>query len=82
VSVDIVGEEEVQLPHRDIDVVGVHAEAGVEAVRGLFQPLTVRALQGDSLEQDHLHQVQPPHLEYRIIVRDRSLLSVLFGGQP
>ena len=63
VGVDIVGEEEVQLPHRDVDVVGVHTEAGVQAVRGLFQPLTVRALQGDSLEQDHLHQVQPPHLE-------------------
>jgi hypothetical protein len=57
VGVDVVGQEEVQLPHRDIDVVGVDTEAGVEAVRGLFQPLSIRALQGHSLEQDHLHQV-------------------------
>ena len=64
-GVDEVGEEEVELPDGDVDVVGVDAEAGVEAVGGLFQPLPIRALQGHRLEQDHLHQVQPPHLHIR-----------------
>ncbi len=61
-SIHVVGEEEVQLPDGDVDVVGVDTEAGVEAVGGLLQPLPVRALQRDSLEQDDLHQVQPPNL--------------------
>ena len=29
----------------------------------LLQPLPVSALQGHRLEQDHLHQVQAPHLQ-------------------
>ena len=57
VSIDIVGQEEVELPHGDVDVVGVDAEARVEAVGRLLQPLSVCALQRDCLEEDHLHQV-------------------------
>ena len=33
VRVDVVGEEEVELPHRNVDVVWVDAESRVEAVR-------------------------------------------------
>ena len=36
VGVDEVGEEEVELPDGDVDVVGVDTEAGVEAVRRLL----------------------------------------------
>ena len=63
-SVDKIGEEEVELPDGDVDVVGVDTEGGMEAVGGLLKPLPVLALQGHRLEQDHLHQVQPPHLQY------------------
>ncbi len=49
-GVDEVGEEEVQFPHGDVDMVGVDTEAGVETVRGLFQPLPICTLQGHSLE--------------------------------
>ncbi len=56
-SIDIVCQEEVKLPHGDVDVVGVDTEAWMEAVRTFFQPLPVRALQGDCLEQDDLDKV-------------------------
>ncbi len=56
-SIDIVCQEEVQLSHRDVDVVGVDTEARVEAVGTLFQPLSIRALQGDCFEQDDLDKV-------------------------
>jgi hypothetical protein len=65
VGIDIVGEEEVQLPDGDVDVVRVDTEAGMEAVRRLFQPLTICTLQGHSLEEDNLNQIQPPHLQYK-----------------
>ncbi len=55
--VDIVCQEEVQLPHGDVDVVGVDTEARVEAVGTFFQPLPVRALQGDCFEQNDLDKV-------------------------
>ena len=60
---DVVGEEEVELPDGDVDVVRVDTEAGVQTVRGLLQPLPVCALQGNSFKQDHLNQVKAPHLE-------------------
>jgi hypothetical protein len=62
VGIDKVSKEEVQLPDGDVDVVRVDTEAGMEAVRRLFQPLAIRTLQGDSLEKDNLYQIQPPHL--------------------
>ena len=85
VCVDIVGQEEIQLPDGDVDVVRVDTERGMEAVGGLFQPLPVSALQGDSLEQDHLHQVQPPYLEIQFnsilyFISHRSIQYVLFSS--
>ena len=62
VRVDVVGQEEVQLPNGHVDVVGVDAESGMETIGRLFQPLSVRTLQGHCLEQNHLHQIKPPNL--------------------
>ena len=57
VGADVVGEEEVELPDGDVDVVRVDTEAGVQTVRRLLQPLPVCALQGNSFEENHLDQV-------------------------
>ena len=54
---DVDGEEKVELPDRDVDVVRVDTEARVQAVRRLLQPLPVCALQGNSFEENHLDQV-------------------------
>ena len=62
VSVDKVGEEEVELPDRDVDVIGVDTEGGVEAVWGLLQSLPIRRLKGNCLEEDNLDEVEPPDL--------------------
>ena len=57
VGVDVVGQEEVELPDGDVDVVRVDTEAGVQTVGRLLQPLPVCALQGNSFEENHLDQV-------------------------
>ena len=60
--VDKVGKEEVQLTHGYVDVVGVDAQVGMQTIRRLLQPLTVRRFKRNRFEQDHLDQVQPPDL--------------------
>ena len=59
---DEVGQVEVELADSDTHVLRVDTEAWLNAVRRLLQPLAVRAFQRDRAEQDHHHQVQPPHL--------------------
>ena len=62
VAVDKVGQVEVQFSDRDVDVIGIDAEARMEAIGRLFQPLAVRTLQRNGFEQDDHHQIQPPNL--------------------
>ena len=61
--IDVVGEEEVELPDADVDVVGVDAETRVQTIGRFFQALTVCALQWHRFEQDHLDKVQSPDLK-------------------
>ena len=61
-NVDKVGQKEIQFSDWDVDVVRVDAESWMKAVRRLFEPLAVCALQGYGLEQDHLDQVETPNL--------------------
>ena len=44
IGVDIVCEEEVEFPDRDVDVIGVDTEAGMKAVGGFLQAFTICAL--------------------------------------
>ena len=78
-SVDVVGEEEVKLPDRDVDVVGVDAEGGVETVWRLLQSLSVRRLKGNGLEEDDLDQVKPPDLVGLAKAIDSPHLALLVG---
>ena len=41
--VDVVGQEEIEFSDGDVDVVWVDTQTGVEAVRRLLKPLTIRA---------------------------------------
>ena len=61
--IDVVGEEEVELPDADVDVVRVDAETRVQTIGRLFQALTVCALQWHRFEQDNLDKVQSPDLK-------------------
>ncbi len=65
-NVNKVGEEEVKLPDGDVDVVWVDAEVWMKTIRRFLQSLTVRALQGHGLEQDHLDQVKTPDLRRKM----------------
>ena len=60
--IDVVGEEEIELSDGDVDVVGIDTESRMKTIRRLLQPLTVRALQRNGLEQDHLNQIKSPDL--------------------
>ena len=79
VSVDVVGEEKVKLPDGDVDVVGVDAEGGVEAVWGFLQPLPVRRLEGNRLEEDDLDEVESPDLVGLSEAIDSPHLALLVG---
>lgn len=60
-TVNKVGQVQVQLTHRHINVVRVDAQTGLGALGILLQPFAVGALQWNGLEQDHHHQIEAPH---------------------
>ena len=57
-----VGEVQIQLLDRDLDVEGLQTEARVAAIVRLPEALAVRGFQREGVEQDGNDQVQPPHL--------------------
>ena len=60
--VDKVGKEEVQLTHGYINVVRVDAQVGMQTIRRLLQPFTIRRFKWYCFEQDYLDQVESPNL--------------------
>lgn len=57
---DVCCEIEIQLTNRDIDVVRIDTEVGMEAKVGLFESLAVRGLQWNCFEEDDHDEVQAP----------------------
>ena len=78
-GVDVVGQEEVELPDGDVDVVRVDAEGGVEAVWRLLKSLPVGGLKRDCLEEDDLDKVEPPDLISLAKAIDPPHLALLVG---
>lgn len=74
-----IGQIQVQLPHRHIYVVRIDAEAGLGAFGILFQSFAVRTLKRNRFEQDHHHQVEPPHLVRLSQAIDTPHLTLLVG---
>ena len=79
VGVDVVGQEEVELPDGDVDVVRVDTEGGVEAVWRLLKSLPVGGLKRDCLEEDDLDKVEPPDLISLAKAIDPPHLALLIG---
>lgn len=74
---DVCCEVEVQLSDRDVDVVGVDTEVGMETEVGLFQSLAVRGLQWNCFEEDDHDEVQSPDFVRLTQTVDPSHLSFL-----
>lgn len=72
-----VGQVQVQLAHRHIYVVGINTQAWLRALGVLLQPLSVRALQWNRLEQDHHDEVESPHFVRLPQTIDASHLALL-----
>ena len=79
VGVDVVGQEEVELPDGDVDVVRVDTEGGVEAVWRLLKSLPVGGLKRDCLEEDDLDKVEPPDFISLAKAIDPPHLALLVG---
>ena len=57
-----VCEVEIEFPDGDVDVIGIYAQTGLRTFRSLLEPLTIRRLQWNCLEEDHHDEVQSPDL--------------------
>ena len=69
----------IQFSHRDADVIWIDAERGMRTFGRLLQPLTVCALQRNSLEQNHHHQIEPPDFVGLSKAVDSPHLPLLVG---
>ena len=77
--VDKVGKEEVQLTHGYINVVRVDAQVGMQTIRRLLQPFTIRRFKWYCFEQDYLDQVESPNLmkqnekcSFETVIREKN----------
>lgn len=63
VTINEVGQVQVQFSDGYVYMVRVNTEARMRALGRLFQAFPVGAFQWNSFEQDHHDQIQPPHLQ-------------------
>ena len=79
VAVNEVSEIEIQFSDGYVDMMRINTERRMDAVRRLFQPLSVGAFQRDGAEQYHHDEVEPPDFVGLSEAVDASHLALLVG---
>lgn len=76
-AVNKVGQVQIQFANGHVYVIRIHAQPRFGALGILLQPLAIRALQWNRLEQDHHDEIKAPHLVRLPQAVDASHLTLL-----
>lgn len=52
-TVDEICQVKIEFSNGNVDVIGIHTEPGLRAIRVLLQPLSIGALEGDRFEENN-----------------------------
>lgn len=78
-GIDEIGQIQIQFPHRDVNVIRIHAQCRVYTFGTLFQAFAVGTLQRYGLEQNDHNQIQTPYLVRLTQTVNASHFALLIG---